>query len=107
LEECQHGHTFFLVRVVLTSQAIYHITPDLSKEVIIWIIALLQAYFWAGCDKVTSGKCKVNREKVCRPKKLERLEILHLEKFIIVLRLCCIWLEWVDETKEWIGSGNP
>jgi hypothetical protein len=50
-----------LVRAILTSQTIYHITSiDLPKEVVNNIVALLRAYFWAGCDKVTGGKCKVN-----------------------------------------------
>lgn len=77
---------------------------DLPKEVIKRIIALLRAYLWAGCAKVTGGKCKVNWEKVCRP---GGLSILNLEKFSSTLRLRWLWLEWVDETKAWIVLGNP
>ena len=53
-----------LVRFVLTSQAIYHLTPlQLPKEVLQKITSLLRAYLWAGCDKVTGGKCKVNGKR--------------------------------------------
>jgi hypothetical protein len=77
----------------------YHITSiDLLKEVIIQIVALLRAYLWEGCDKVSRGKCKVNWEKVFRLTKLGCLAILHLEKFATALRLRWIWMEWVDES---------
>jgi hypothetical protein len=39
--------------------------------------------------------------------KLNGLGILHVEKFVAALRLRWLWLEWVDETREWIGLGNP
>ena len=54
------GH-MTLVKAVLTAVAIYHITPlDLPVEVLKAIDKLRRAYLWAGTDKVTDGKCKVN-----------------------------------------------
>ena len=50
-----------LVKAVLTAIAIYHITPlELPVEVRKKIDSLRRAYLWAGCDKVTGGKYKVN-----------------------------------------------
>jgi hypothetical protein len=49
-----------LVRAVLTSRAICHTTSvDLPKEVLARIIALLRAYLWSGCDKVTGGNARL------------------------------------------------
>jgi hypothetical protein len=30
-----------------------------------------------------------------------------MDKFAMTLRLCCPWLEWKDNTKIWVGTGNP
>jgi hypothetical protein len=39
------------------------------------------AYLWAGSSEVSSGKCYVNWEAVCRVAHLGGLGILHLKKF--------------------------
>jgi hypothetical protein len=60
-----------LFKVVLTAIAIYHITHlELPVEVRKKIDSLRRAYLWAGCDKVTGGKCKVNWELLCKPRSL-------------------------------------
>lgn len=97
-----------LVKAVLTAVAIYHITPvDLPVEVLKAIDRLRRAYLWAGTDKVTGGKCKVNWELVCRPKEFGGLGILHLGKFAAALRLRWLWLDWDDPPRVWCSMGTP
>ena len=55
-----------LVKAVLTSITIYSITSLVLPVVVLKRIdALRWAFLWAGCDKVTGGKCKINWEQVC------------------------------------------
>ena len=58
-----------LVKAVLTAIAIYHITPlELPVEVRKKIDSLRRAYLWAGCGKVTGGKCKVTGNSFVSPR---------------------------------------
>ena len=58
-----------LVKAVLTAIVIYHITPlELPVEVSKKIDSLRRAYLWAGCGKVTGGKCKVTGNSFVSPR---------------------------------------
>jgi hypothetical protein len=97
-----------LFKSVLTSVAIYFITVlDIPMEVLTKIDSIRRAFLWAACDKVTGGKCKVNWEAVCKPKKFGGLGILNLSKFASALRVRWLWNEWDEESKPWVGLGNP
>jgi hypothetical protein len=52
---------------------------------------------WAACDKITSGKCKINWEIVCKPNDYGGLGILNLAKSTSTLRMTWIWNEWNDK----------
>lgn len=68
---------------------------------------LERAFLWAGTDKATGAKCKVNWDTVCQPSEYGGLGILNTEKFARALRLRWFWFEWKEPTKLWVGSGNP
>ena len=105
---CCHPGRIFLVKAILTAIAIYHLTPmELPAEVWKKIDSLRRAYLWAGCDKVSGGKCKVNWEHVCKPKIFGGLGVLNLEKFATALRLRWLWFEWADPPKTWMGMETP
>ena len=93
-----------LVKDMLTAIVIYHMTSlELPTEVLEYIDKLRHAYLWAGCDKVSGGKCKVNWEQVCKPKSLGGLSILNLDKFASALRLRWLWFAWSDPPKAWFA----
>lgn len=97
-----------LVKVVITAIAIYHLTPlDIPMEVLKKTDSIRCAYLWASIDKVSGGKCEVNRDLVCKPKDKGGLGVLNVDKFAKALRLRWFWFEWTDKSKPWIGMGAP
>jgi hypothetical protein len=64
-----------LVKSVLASQAIYHLTPlSIPPGTLKYINKLERAFVWVAKETTSGAKCKVSRETVCRPKILEALE---------------------------------
>lgn len=97
-----------LVKSVITAIAIYYLTAlDLPAQVMKKIDSLRRAYLWAGCDKVTGGKCKINWDQVCKSKVHGGLGILNLKKFAAALRIRWLWAAWTDPAKPWVNLGNP
>jgi hypothetical protein len=97
-----------IVTSVLTSQAIYPLTSlEVPAEPLQAITKIIRSFFWAGTEKATGGKCKVNWTAVCRPTYLGGLGILNMDKFGRALRLRWPWLAWTSPDKPWVGMENP
>jgi hypothetical protein len=93
-----------LVKMVLSSQPIYHMTvfPKL-KWLIKRIDRMRRSFLWRGetPDKVYGGHSIVNWPTSCRPKIKGGLGILDLESFARALRLCWIWFQWCQKESTW------
>ena len=76
-----------LVKSVLTSQVVYFLTAlRAPKATLQDIDAKRKQFLWAGTEKITGAKCKVNWTQAARSKKNGGLGILHLGKFTRALR---------------------
>jgi len=86
-----------LVKTVLSSQPIYHMTafPE-QKWLIRKIDRLRRSFLWRGetPDKVYGGHSIINWPTTCRPKAKGGLGVLDLERFARALRLRWLWYQW-------------
>jgi hypothetical protein len=77
-----------LVKSVITSQAIYYLTPlAIPLNTIKFINKIERAFLWSTKETTTGAKCKVNWDKLRRPKKSWGLGVINLEKFATALHL--------------------
>ncbi|KAE8791434.1 Serine carboxypeptidase-like 18 [Hordeum vulgare] len=97
-----------LVKSVISSQAIFSITPlTVPTRTLNNLNKLEPAFLWSGADKSTGASCKVNWNTVCRPKDYGGLGVLNTDKFARALCLQWLWYEWKAPNKPWVDLGNP
>jgi hypothetical protein len=99
-----------LVKSVLTSQPIYHLTVfPMQKWLLRQIDRMRRSFLWNGeePEKVSGGHCLVNWPTTCTPKKLGGLGILDLERFARALRLRWLWFRWQHQERPWTGLDIP
>jgi hypothetical protein len=81
-----------LVKTVMTSHAIYMLSAlNTSKEILNLLDSKRRQFLWAGSDRLTEGKCKVNWKRVAKLKALRGLGVLYLGAFARALRLRWLW----------------
>lgn len=86
-----------LVKTVLSSQPIYHMTIfEENKWLIKKIDSLRRSFLWRGetPNKVYGGHSIINWSMTCRPKDKGGLGILDLDRFARALRLRWLWYQW-------------
>jgi hypothetical protein len=99
-----------LVKCVLSSQPIYHLTVfPMQKWLIKQIDKLRRSFLWKGDEpeKVSGGHCLVNWPTVCSPKDLGGLGILDLDRFARALRLRWHWNKWKSPNRPWANLDIP
>ena len=91
-----------LVKSVLTSQPIYHLTVfPTQKWLIKQIDRMRRSFLWRGDEpeKVNGGHCLVRWPSMCTPKDLGGLGILDLERLARALRLGWLLFQWKNEER--------
>jgi hypothetical protein len=99
-----------LVKTVLSSQPIYHLTVFQAQK---WLIKridrLRRSFLWRGetPDKVYGGHSLINWPTTCLPKQKGGLGISDLERFARALRLRWLWFQWKQKDRAWNGLDIP
>lgn len=103
-----HAGRLTLVQSVLTPQVIYFLSAlKPPKATLEEIDNKRKQFLWAGTERLTGGKCKVNWIRMARSKKNGGLGVLQLKKFARALRLRWLWRAWKPDNKPWIGEEIP
>jgi hypothetical protein len=93
-----------LVKTVLSSLPIYHLTVFQAKK---WLIkridCIRRSFLWKGenPDNVRGGHSLINWPTTCLPKVKGGLGILDLERFTRALRLRWLWFKWKQKQRAW------
>jgi hypothetical protein len=99
-----------LVKAVLSTQPIYHLTVFPAQK---WLLKridkLRRSFLWKGNipEFCNGGHCLINWPTTCLPKNREALGILDLERFARALRLRWLWLRCQVKEKAWVGMQLP
>jgi hypothetical protein len=99
-----------LVKAVLTSQPIYHLTIfPMQKWLLRQIDRMRRSFLLKGDEpeKISDEHCLVNWPTTCTPKDLGGMGVLDLEGFGCVLRLRWLWFKWQDADRPWNGLDIP
>jgi hypothetical protein len=98
-----------MVKTVLSSQPIYHMTAFPDQKWLIRKIDRMRSFLWRGetPDKVYGGHSLANWPMACRPKIKEGLGIFDLERFARALRLRCMWFQWNHKERPWTELELP
>ncbi|WVZ95321.1 hypothetical protein U9M48_041103 [Paspalum notatum var. saurae] len=99
-----------LVKTMLSSQPIYHLTVfPAQKYLIKQIDKLRRSFLWKGDEpeNTCGGLCLINWNTTARPKSLGGLGILDLERFARALRLRWLWFQWKNKERAWVGLDVP
>ena len=99
-----------LVKTVLSSQPVYHLTAFSEQKWLIKRIDRLRwSFVWRGetPDKVYGGHSIINWPTTCRPKIKGGLGILDLERFARALRLRWLWFQWKQRDRAWNSLDLP
>ena len=88
-----------LANQVMRARPTHHlIVAEAPKWAIEKVDQGCRAFFWAGTDAVSGGKCVVSWQRVCRPKQLGGLGIMDLSKHGLDLRMRWEWLRRLDDS---------
>ncbi|WVZ83331.1 hypothetical protein U9M48_030492 [Paspalum notatum var. saurae] len=93
-----------LVKTVLSSQPIYHLTVFLAQK---WLIKKIdrirRSFLWKGTEPegCNGGHCLVKWPVVCLPKSKGGLGVSDLERFARALRLRWLWFKWKENERAW------
>jgi hypothetical protein len=93
-----------LIKAVIAARTIHQL---LIAEAPVWlldeVVKMQRAFFWAGDMEVSTGKCLVSWETVCKPTEFGGLGVKNRKLQGLALRVRWEWLRRTDPSKPWAG----